>query len=63
MGCLNVGDISVLVVIGCFYCLEVFEVCCYIIDILKYIVFIWKKEYWVDGLSSWVSIGVCEIEN
>ncbi|MGB5770081.1 MAG: molybdenum cofactor biosynthesis protein MoaE, partial [Crocosphaera sp.] len=24
---------------------------------------IWKKEFWIDGSSTWVSIGACEQEN
>jgi molybdopterin synthase catalytic subunit len=29
---------------------------------LKHNAPIWKKEYWLDGSSTWVSIGACERE-
>ena len=63
VGRLNVGDISVLVAIGCPHRSEAFEACRYTIDTLKQTAPIWKKEHWADGSSSWVSIGACEIEN
>lgn len=61
-GKLAVGDISVLVAVGCPHRAEAFAACQYAIDTLKHNAPIWKKEHWVDGSTSWVSIGSCEIE-
>ena len=59
-GKLAVGDISVLVAVGCPHRAEAFAACQYAIDTLKHNAPIWKKEHWVDGSTSWVSIGACE---
>jgi molybdopterin synthase catalytic subunit len=59
-GKLQVGEISVLVAIGCPHRSEAFAACQYGIDTLKHSAPIWKKEIWSDGSSSWVSIGACE---
>ncbi|MBW4624738.1 MAG: molybdenum cofactor biosynthesis protein MoaE [Brasilonema octagenarum HA4186-MV1] len=60
VGRLRVGEISVLVAVGCPHRSEAFEACRYAIDTLKHNAPIWKKEHWADGSSSWVSIGACE---
>lgn len=60
VGHLQVGEISVLVAIGCPHRAEAFEACRYAIDTLKHNAPIWKKEHWQDGSSTWVSIGACE---
>ncbi|MBH8573618.1 molybdenum cofactor biosynthesis protein MoaE [Nostocaceae cyanobacterium CENA369] len=60
VGRLRVGEISVLVAVGCPHRSEAFEACRYAIDTLKHNAPIWKKEHWQDGSSSWVSIGACE---
>lgn len=60
VGHLRVGEISVLVAVGCPHRREAFEACQYAIDTLKHTAPIWKKEHWRDGSSSWVSIGACE---
>lgn len=60
VGRLQVGEISVLVAVGCPHRTEAFEACKYAIDTLKHNVPIWKKEHWEDGSTSWVSIGACE---
>ncbi|KAF3883955.1 MULTISPECIES: molybdenum cofactor biosynthesis protein MoaE [Nostocales] len=60
VGRLHIGEISVLVAIGCPHRSEAFEACRYAIDTLKHNAPIWKKEHWEDGSSSWVSIGACE---
>jgi molybdopterin synthase catalytic subunit len=62
IGRLNVGEISVLVAVGCPHRGEAFAACQYAIDTLKHNAPIWKKEHWQDGSSSWVSIGACEQE-
>lgn len=59
-GKLTVGEISVLVAVGCPHRTEAFEACKYAIDTLKHNAPIWKKEHWQDGSTSWVSIGACE---
>lgn len=59
-GRLQIGEISVLVAVGCPHRSEAFEACKYAIDTLKHNAPIWKKEHWEDGSSSWVSIGACE---
>ena len=61
-GKLTVGEISVLVAIGCPHRGEAFAACQYAIDTLKHNAPIWKKEFWQDGSSTWVSIGACEEE-
>ncbi|NJN88435.1 MAG: molybdenum cofactor biosynthesis protein MoaE [Leptolyngbyaceae cyanobacterium SL_7_1] len=60
VGRLKIGEISVLVAIGCPHRTEAFAACQYAIDTLKHQAPIWKKEHWTDGSSSWVSIAACE---
>ena len=60
IGRLQIGEISVLVAVGCPHRAEAFTACGYAIDTLKHQAPIWKKEHWADGFSSWVSIGACE---
>jgi molybdopterin synthase catalytic subunit len=54
IGRLQVGEISVLVAVGCPHRGEAFAACQYAIDTLKHNAPIWKKEHWADGSSSWV---------
>ncbi|MBE7383071.1 MAG: molybdenum cofactor biosynthesis protein MoaE [Leptolyngbya sp. SIO1E4] len=65
-GKLTVGDISVLIAVGCPHRGEAFAACQFAIDTLKHNAPIWKKEWYCeqDGTlsSSWVSIGACEEE-
>lgn len=60
IGKLKIGEISVLVAIGCPHRTEAFAACQYAIDTLKHNAPIWKKEHWANGSTSWVSIGACE---
>ncbi len=60
IGHLSIGEISVLVAVGCPHRGEAFAACQYAIDTLKHNAPIWKKEHWEDGSSTWVSIGACE---
>ncbi len=60
IGRLSVGEISVLVAMGSPHRAEAFSACQYAIDTLKHEAPIWKKEHWLDGSSSWVSIADCE---
>lgn len=64
IGQLQIGEISVLVAVGCPHRTAAFAACQYAIDTLKHSAPIWKKE-WYDGQdgtlsSSWVSIAACE---
>lgn len=63
LGKLMIGEISVLVAVGCPHRGEAFSACRYGIDTLKHNAPIWKKEHFANGASSWVSIGMCEQEN
>lgn len=64
IGKLEIGEISVLVAVGCPHRSEAFAACRYAIDTLKHNAPIWKKEYirTPQGTvtSNWVSIGACE---
>jgi molybdopterin synthase catalytic subunit len=64
VGKLEIGEISVLVAVGCPHRSEAFAACKYAIDTLKHQAPIWKKEWYDDRdgktSSSWVSIGACE---
>lgn len=60
VGKLKIGEISVLVAVGCPHRGEAFAACKYAIDTLKHNAPIWKKEWFEDGASTWVSIGACE---
>ncbi len=53
IGRLNIGEISVLVAVGAGHRKEAMDACLYLIDRLKEIVPIWKKEYSPDG-EFWV---------
>ncbi len=55
LGKLKIGEISVLVAVGSPHRAEAFDACRYAIDTLKVDAPIWKKEFWVDGVSSWVN--------
>ena len=52
-GRLQVGEISVLIAIGCPHRQEAFEACHYAINKLKDNAPIWKKEWYSDGEWSW----------
>jgi molybdopterin synthase catalytic subunit len=70
IGRLLVGEISVVVAVGCPHRGEAFAACEYAIDTLKHNAPIWKKEHYSglgeDGSvilqSSWVSIKTCNHE-
>lgn len=54
VGRLQIGEISVLVAIGCPHRTEAFEACKYAIDTLKHNAPIWKKEWYNEQEYSWV---------
>lgn len=53
LGSLDIGDVSLLIVVASPHRAEVFDACQYAVDRLKEIVPIWKKEVFVDG-EVWV---------
>ncbi len=57
VGPLGLGEISVVVAVGCPHRSESFDACRWLIDTLKEVVPIWKKEAWADGTEEWVHPG------
>jgi molybdopterin synthase catalytic subunit len=57
LGRLDVGDVSVAVAVSCPHRAQAFEAGRYVIDRVKEIVPIWKKENWADGTTEWVHPG------
>jgi len=60
LGHLELGDISVAVAVSCPHRRDAFEAGQYLIDRLKVLVPIWKKENWDDGTTEWVHPGIEE---
>lgn len=60
IGHLELGEISVAVAVSCPHREESFEACKWLIDTLKQVVPIWKKELWADGAEEWVHPGLNE---
>ncbi len=58
LGHLELGDISVAVAVSCPHRHQAFDAGRYLIDRLKEVVPIWKKENWSDGSTEWVHPGV-----
>ena len=54
LGHLDVGEVSVAVSVSCPHRAQAFEACRFVIDRLKEIVPIWKRENWTDGSMDWV---------
>lgn len=63
LGKLKVGEISVLIAVGSPHREAAFNACSYAIATLKQNAPIWKKEYWLDGESSWVNLPIIETVN
>jgi molybdopterin synthase catalytic subunit len=57
LGHLELGDISVAVAVSCPHRNQAFEAGRFLIDELKLVVPIWKKENWADGSTEWVHPG------
>jgi molybdopterin synthase catalytic subunit len=55
LGVVAVGELSVVVAVGCPHRGEAFSACQFLIDRLKQKAPIWKKEYWLDGGQGWVN--------
>jgi molybdopterin synthase catalytic subunit len=58
VGHLDLGEISVVVAVSCPHRHQAFEACRWLIDSLKEVVPIWKKEVWADGTEEWVHPGM-----
>jgi molybdopterin synthase catalytic subunit len=58
VGHLDLGDVSVVVAVSCPHRRQAFEACQWLIDTLKEVVPIWKKEVWADGSEEWVHPGM-----
>ena len=58
VGHLDLGAISVAVAVSTPHRGDSFEACRWIIDTLKQVVPIWKKEVWADGTEEWVHPGM-----
>lgn len=53
-GPVKLAEASVVVATSCAHRSEAFESCRFIIDELKRVAAIWKKEVWADGKTTWV---------
>jgi molybdopterin synthase catalytic subunit len=58
VGRLDLGEVSVVVAVSCPHRQQAFEACQWLIDTLKEVVPIWKKEVWADGGEEWVHPGI-----
>ena len=58
VGELDLGEVSVAVAVSCPHRGDAFEACRWIIDTLKEVVPIWKKENWEDGAREWIHPGL-----
>jgi molybdopterin synthase catalytic subunit len=58
VGHLELGEASVAVAVGTPHRRDAFEAGQWLIDTLKEVVPIWKKENWADGESEWVHPGL-----
>jgi molybdopterin synthase catalytic subunit len=58
VGHLDLGEISVVVAVSCPHRHQAFDACRWLIDTLKEVVPIWKKETWADGSEEWVHPGL-----
>jgi molybdopterin synthase catalytic subunit len=58
VGLLDLGEVSVVVAVSSPHRQQAFEACQWLIDTLKDVVPIWKKELWADGSEEWVHPGI-----
>jgi molybdopterin synthase catalytic subunit len=58
VGHLDLGEVSVVVAVSCPHRHDAFDACRWLIDTLKEVVPIWKKEVWADGTEEWVHPGM-----
>jgi molybdopterin synthase catalytic subunit len=62
LGHLELGEVSVVVAVSCPHRNDSFEACRWLIDTLKEVVPIWKRERWADGTEEWVHPGLSRSE-
>jgi len=58
VGELDLGAVSVAVAVSCPHRQDAFEACRWLIDTLKDVVPIWKRENWEDGGQEWIHPGL-----
>ena len=58
VGTLGLGEISVVVAVSTPHRGDSFDACRWLIDTLKQVVPIWKKETWTDGTEEWMHPGL-----
>ena len=58
VGHLDPGEISVVVAVSCPHRHQAMDAARWLIDTLKDVVPIWKKEIWADGTEEWVHPGL-----
>jgi molybdopterin synthase catalytic subunit len=58
VGHLELGEVSVAIAVSCPHREQAFEACRYLIDRVKEVVPIWKRENWATGESDWVHPGL-----
>jgi len=58
IGRLELGEICVVVAVSSPHRDQAFESCRWLIDTLKQVVPIWKKENWADGNEQWIHPGI-----
>lgn len=63
LGQVDIGETSIAVAVGSPHRVDAFEAASWLMDELKAIVPIWKKEHWADGSSEWVHPTKTEAEN
>jgi molybdopterin synthase catalytic subunit len=58
IGDLGPGEVSVVVAVSTPHRHQAFDACRWLIDTLKEVVPIWKRETWADGKEEWVHPGL-----
>ena len=58
VGDLDLGEVSVVVAVSCPHRGDAFEACRWLMDTLKEVVPIWKRERWEDGGEEWIHPGL-----
>lgn len=58
VGRLDLGEVSVVVAVSSPHRADAFEACRWLIDTIKEVVPIWKRESWADGGEEWVHPGL-----
>jgi len=58
VGRLELGEVSVVVAVSSPHRADAFDACRWLIDTLKEVVPIWKRESWADGGEEWVHPGL-----